>query len=259
MLRAFKDKITNAEKVIVFLFAMMAVPAVAACEAFGSKQYLGLIAVGALALAFAIVLLSLLVFDHEQTTLESLGLSLLSAVYPTLLLSLLVLCNHGFNTVDGELVSKFGLDSRLMILMVFVISPISDTIAFAFGCTLKKYLPQKLAPKLSPNKTIIGFIGGLVGGMLGATILYFVYNLPFMPGSYDQMYIWLPVYMSIGLVAALSTAFGDLVESSIKRKVGLKDMGKIMPGHGGVLDRIDGTIYATVAVYVCFAVIHLFL
>ena len=136
MLRAFKDKTTNAEKVIVFLFAMIAVPAVASCEAFGSKQYLGLIAVGALALAFAIVLLSLLVFDHEQTTLESLGLSLLAAVYPTLLLSLLVLCNHGFNTVDSELVTKFGLDSRLMILMVFVISPISDTIAFAFGCTL---------------------------------------------------------------------------------------------------------------------------
>ena len=65
--------------------------------------------------------------------------------------------------------------------------------------------------------------------------------------------------MGIGVFAALATCFGDLVESCIKRKKGLKDMGNIMPGHGGVLDRIDGTIFATVAVYLCFVVIHVFL
>ena len=63
--------------------------------------------------------------------------------------------------------------------------------------------------------------------------------------------------MLIGLFAALATAFGDLVESAIKRKKGIKDMGNIMPGHGGILDRIDGTLFATVVVYAAFALIQL--
>ena len=70
------------------------------------------------------------------------------------------------------------------------------------------------------------------------------------------MAIWLPVYLLIGLLAAAATAFGDLVESCIKRKVGLKDMGSIMPGHGGALDRIDGTLFATIVVYIVFLVVR---
>jgi phosphatidate cytidylyltransferase len=62
----------------------------------------------------------------------------------------------------------------------------------------------------------------------------------------------LPLYALLGAVAALATEFGDLVESAIKRKVGIKDMGKLLPGHGGILDRIDGSIYAAVVVYVVF-------
>ena len=65
------------------------------------------------------------------------------------------------------------------------------------------------------------------------------------------------LFLLIGLGAAIATAFGDLVESSIKRKVGLKDMGKIMPGHGGALDRIDGTLFATLVVYIAFKILFL--
>ena len=70
------------------------------------------------------------------------------------------------------------------------------------------------------------------------------------------MGLWLPVYLVIGLFSAVATAFGDLVESCIKRKVGLKDMGKIMPGHGGVLDRIDGTLFASIVVYFAFILLR---
>ena len=112
-----------------------------------------------------------------------------------------------------------------------------------------------MAPNISPNKTVIGGIGGLVGGMLGAVALYFIYNATVV-GEFIDMQIWLPVYIGVGLLGAITTAFGDLVESCIKRKVDLKDMGKIMPGHGGVLDRIDGTLFATIAVYTVFTLIH---
>ena len=71
------------------------------------------------------------------------------------------------------------------------------------------------------------------------------------------MHIWLPIYLVIGLIAAVATEFGDLVESCIKRKLHLKDMGDLMPGHGGILDRLDSTLFATVAVYSAYALIAL--
>lgn len=248
MLRAVKERTCKAERGIVYAFAAVAIPAVAVCQ---WKWGNGLTVIGALALVLAVALLSLLVIAHENVTLESLGFSLFSAVYPALLLCLLVLTNHA---TGGARLARFALDSRIMILFIFVVSPCADSIAYVFGRYMKGKFPKKMAPKLSPNKTIIGGIGGLVGGMLGAVALYFIYNA--CVGSYDKMAILLPTYIGIGLVAAVATAFGDLVESSIKRKVGLKDMGNIMPGHGGALDRLDGTLFATVVVYVAFTAIH---
>ena len=143
-----------------------------------------------------------------------------------------------------------------MIVFVFTVSPVCDVFAFFFGRMFKKQFPDKLAPEISPNKTIIGGIGGLVGGVATAAVIYFVYNAITGVG-YVNMHIWLPVYLAIGFLAAAATEFGDLVESCIKRKLGIKDMGNIIPGHGGVLDRIDGTLFASVAVYLIFALLRL--
>ena len=212
----------------------------------------GFAVIGVAMLALAVLLLALLVVRHEETSLESLGLALLSAVYPTLLLSLMVIANHATAPLA---LKKFGFDSRVLILFVFVVSPCADSIAYVFGKFLRKYFPKKMTPVISPNKTVIGGIGGLVGGMLGAAALYFIYNA--VAGSFHQMHIWLPVYLAIGLVASVATAFGDLVESCIKRKLGLKDMGNIMPGHGGALDRLDSALYSTIVAYLAFVIICL--
>lgn len=249
MLRAVKDKTTSAQRCITYAYAIAAIPAVALAEYFFG---LGLLAMGVIFFAYALAALCLLVVRYTETTLEGTGLSLLSAVYPTLLLCLLVLVNHASAPAALQ---AFGFDSRLLILFIFVVSPCADSIAYVFGMSFKKYFPKKMTPNLSPNKTVIGGIGGLVGGVLGAAILYFAYNG--ICGSFDKMYIWLPVYLGVGLIASVATAFGDLVESSIKRKLGIKDMGKIMPGHGGALDRIDSVLFATVVVYAAFTVICL--
>lgn len=252
MLRAVKDKTTKAERILTLVYAAVTIPVCAICEYLGNGLGNGFFASTICFFAFALMLLFLLVAAHETTTLESVGLSLFSAIYPVFLLTFLVLCNH--ETGIGRL-APYGFDSRLMILFIFVVSPCADSIAYVFGVCFKKYLPKKLAPNLSPNKTVIGGIGGLVGGMLGALILYFIYNAT--AGAYKNMATVLPIYLIIGLLASIATAFGDLVESSIKRKVGLKDMGKIMPGHGGVLDRIDGTLFATLLVYAVFQILYI--
>ncbi len=248
MVRATRAKTTSPQRSIVYSYAMVAVPASAICQYFFNA---GALAAGALFFAFILAVLSLLVFDYTNASLEGTGISLLSGAYPTLLLCLLSLVNHA-----GEIGGVQAFDSRLLILFIFVLSPCADSIAYVFGMTLRRRFPKKMAPNLSPNKTLVGGLGGLIGGMLGAAILYFAYNGAC--GTFDDMQIWLPVYLAIGLITALATAFGDLVESSIKRKLDVKDMGKIMPGHGGVLDRIDGTLFATVVVYAAYILVGLF-
>ncbi|MBQ8319894.1 MAG: CDP-archaeol synthase [Clostridia bacterium] len=260
MVRAMGKGLARTEKTIVFCFSAVCIPACAVSEyLFGY----GIHVTAVCFFALAIVLLSLLVFKNEESSLENIGTAFVSAVYPTLLLCLLVLANHfGENPImDEKYISgatdlqAMKFDSKLAILFIFFISPISDAAAFFTGLSLKKKFPKKLAPKLSPNKTVVGFVGGLIGGMIGGAIIYFVYNAIY--GDFTHMYIWLPVYVAVGLFASLATAFGDLVESCIKRQRGLKDMGDLMPGHGGILDRIDGTLFATVAVYVSFTLIAL--
>ncbi len=251
MLRAMKEKTTQSERTVVFVFSLFCIPACALFEYFFQT---GLQMVCVCLFVLTTLLLLLLVFEHEKTSLESLGLSLLSAVYPSLLLALLVVGNH---LQAPKALEDFAFNSDLFVLLVFVISPCADTIAYLFGRFLKKFYPKKLAPTLSPNKTVIGGIGGLVGGMVGAGVVYFVYNA--LCGSFENMAIFLPVYLLIGLLASVATEIGDLVESCIKRKVDLKDMGNVMPGHGGALDRLDGTLFATVAVYFVFALVYTFI
>ncbi len=251
MLRATKEMTTKAERILVYAFTAVCIPATALSEFFFGA---GFTAIGACVLALSALLLSLLVSRHEETSLEGLGISLLSAVYPTLFLALLSIVNHAAAPIGYE---KFAFDSRVLLLFVFVITPCADSIAYVAGRFLRKYFPKKMAPVLSPNKTVVGAVGGLVGGMLGAAAVYFIYNATV--GTYEQMYIWLPVYLAVGLVGSLVTMFGDLVESCIKRKLGIKDMGNIMPGHGGALDRLDSSLFATVVAYlayifVCFIV-----
>ncbi len=253
MLRALKEKTTKYERWIVWGFAIICIPVSVLMKYFLGW---GTTSIGVCILALTVCLLSLLVFRHDETSLESIGLSFLAAVYPTIFLSMLAIANHAKVPTGLE---TFGFDSRLLVLFIFVLVPAVDALAYLFGKFLRRFFPQKLAPVLSPNKTIVGCVGGIVGGLLAATAIYFVYNAIPSGGSYEQMQIWLPIYLLIGFVTSIATMFGDLVESCIKRKLHVKDMGDIMPGHGGILDRLDSTLYASVAVYAIYALISLLL
>lgn len=238
MIRALGDKLTGAQQIICFLFAALFIPAYEISMYCFDYDRLSVMAVSSFIVA--VVLCSLLVVQYEKTSLESVGCSLLACVYPTVLIGILVLSNH------------LKTYSDLALLFIFVVSPCADSFAYLFGVAFGKKFPKKMSPHISPKKTVVGCIGGVIGGMLGALVLFFLYNLAYggvMP------YETLAVYLLVGAGESLFTEFGDLVESAIKRKVDIKDMGKIMPGHGGVLDRIDGTMYAAVLVYSVFFIL----
>lgn len=242
MIRALGDRLTFPCKVIAILFAICYIPAYdISTYVFG---YARLTVMGVSFFIVSVILCSLLVVQYEKTTLENVGCGLLACAYPTVLLGAMVLCNH----FDAYLLPSgvYLQVSDLAILFVFVVSPCADSLALVFGMLLGKRFPRKASPQISPKKTVVGCIGGVFGGIVGAIALFFIYN-GIVFGSFD--FSLFPLYILIGAGAAVFTEFGDLVESAIKRKEGIKDMGNILPGHGGILDRIDGSMYAAVFVY----------
>ena len=141
----------------------------------------------------------------------------------------------------------------LALLLVFVTASFCDVAAFFVGSALKG---KKLCPEISPNKTISGAIGGIIGGIIGGVAVYFgmkwFYYTPvcFGPGWADTL-----TFALVGAVFAALTELGDLAESTVKRKLGIKDMGDILPGHGGIMDRIDGLLFVAPVAAVIFCVL----
>ncbi|MBO4251976.1 MAG: phosphatidate cytidylyltransferase [Clostridia bacterium] len=141
----------------------------------------------------------------------------------------------------------------ICLLLIFVISPCSDTFAYLVGMSynkIRKGKAKKMCPRLSPKKTWAGAVGGIVGGIVGAIAIYLLADKTGLMAT-AKINV-LSVFMIIGAVASVLTEIGDLFESYIKRKVVLKDMGNILPGHGGIMDRIDGMVFAAVFIYFMF-------
>ena len=120
-------------------------------------------------------------------------------------------------------------------LSVFILVWASDTFAYIVGRLLGK---RPLFKELSPKKTIEGFIGGILFTAITGALLAQIFELySIVHGCF------------LGLFVSVFGTMGDLAESAMKRKAGVKDSGRILPGHGGALDRFDAFLFATVAVY----------
>ena len=129
-----------------------------------------------------------------------------------------------------------------MLLYVLILIAVADTGAYFGG---RKWGKRKLAPKVSPGKSWEGVITGLVCVAIVAA------SYSYMLGLHEQGLSHLLLFVGISLVTALFSIVGDLTESLYKREAGIKDSGKILPGHGGVLDRMDSVTAATPVFAAC--------
>lgn len=207
--------------------------------------YILLIEIAGLVVYFLLILITECIKNNARTFKENLMVSLNSILvcfYPGFLFCLFLNINH----IDFYA----GLDyfSIVFILLVFAITMLSDTFAYLVGRTLKG---PKLAPSISPNKTISGSIGGLIGGIAGSMIVYaLVYNINSWQAILSMHNLTWWHFLIIGLIGSMVSQIGDLVESKIKRNANIKDSGNILPGHGGMLDRIDAMIFCVTFLYI---------
>jgi phosphatidate cytidylyltransferase len=128
------------------------------------------------------------------------------------------------------------------IISIFILIWINDTFAYITG---KSFGRHKLFERISPKKTIEGFAGGLVFTIAGAVVL----------SIYLRIFS-LPHWIATGVIVVIFGTLGDLVESRFKRLAGVKDSGSIMPGHGGILDRLDSIIFAIPFLFLYYQITH---
>lgn len=170
---------------------------------------------------FASILFCELLAGHTKLNFSALCVALFSGVvYPFLI---------------GALVRLRGMEEgKFYILVAFLISMVADSGAYFMG---KAFGRHKLAPVVSPKKTVEGAIGGVIFNVLGMILYTFLLKQCF--GFTQVNYLYAAIY---GVVGAFGSMLGDLTLSVVKRQVGIKDYGNLIPGHGGILDRFDSTM-----------------
>ncbi|MBL7049400.1 MAG: phosphatidate cytidylyltransferase [Nitrospira sp.] len=206
--------------------ARMYVPAVAAG---GILLYVSCIYpayfIHALMSAIFILLTLRLLFDREPSgCMNGIGPVFTSLVYVA-----------GFMSFQWFL--RTGNNGLEYIFLLYVTVWLSDSMAYYVGSYMGKH---KLYPTISPNKTVEGAVGSVLGGIMGAVLMKAVFSIDTLP------------YMSAALTGAVlgfTSMIGDLIESMFKRDAGIKDSSNIIPGHGGILDKLDGQLVCGPVLY----------
>jgi phosphatidate cytidylyltransferase len=210
-----------------------------------------------------------LTFSYEAEILDGVYPVVLAAVVLTLLILLFVYvfsfpkyhANHIFSTMFAYLyapvmlsfiyIIREGFEEGIyLVWFVFLCSWGCDTCAYAVGILIGKH---KMSPRLSPKKSV----EGAVGGVIGAALLFVLYTY-FAINRYTDATLPLLLAGVLGAAGALVSMVGDLAASAIKRDHDIKDYGKLIPGHGGIMDRFDSVIITSPLIFIGLVLIEQF-
>ena len=176
-------------------------------------------------------------YRHSEKPLKDWALCLASQLYIAVPFALLPLLSIVYDASSSTLAYNW-----IYPLALFIFLWVNDTFAYLCGSMLHRFFPAKLFPRISPKKSWIGSIGGGVATVVASLIVHY-WQPDTMP---------LERWLGFALVVVVFGTWGDLVESLIKRHLGVKDSGKVLPGHGGMLDRFDSALLAIPASVIYF-------
>lgn len=182
-----------------------------------------------------------------RVAFDSMMATVFPMLYPGLFFSLII----PLQDLDTRLASTLAL------ILTFFIASVNDTFALFIGL---KFGRHRLSPEISPKKSVEGSVAGLISSVIFAMLVPLVAfrladTVPAIAADLAVSHyppIW--TFGLLGLIAGALSQIGDLVASLVKRHCGIKDFGSIFPGHGGMLDRMDGILFCGVACYVFFKV-----
>lgn len=178
-------------------------------------------------LTCVILILSVRLLDGEEAYVHHVTRSIFALVYVPVLASFAVLIS-------------LQSDGAWKVLALVLLTAATDVGGYVAGALFGK---SPMAPKISPNKTWEGFAGALVLQLaIGVLLWLFVFEQSWWEGAI------------VGFIMMLSATFGDLIESMIKRDLGVKDMGSVLPGHGGVMDRLDSLVINSFVAWALFGI-----
>lgn len=231
-------------RVPLAIFLVTSYPVIYLMEHFTGQGFLGLVICFAAGVFAALVVFTFA--DPERNHAKDLFATVFVMVYPGFIISL-----------AWMLVQRY---SAVYAIPFAIFLPVgADTFAYWFGSMIGG---KKLCPTISPKKTVAGFVGGLFGGMLVSVIMFLLFEqfalfpragyVPFTDATWSSALI----YLAIGLVGSLAGQLGDLAASRLKRALGIKDFGKIFPGHGGIMDRFDSIMAGIIVLLVSFTIIY---
>lgn len=190
----------------------------------------------------AMIAIIVMTFNHKFD-LKDLFSTIFILVYPLALFATFIIINN----------SSWGL---LGILLAILVPVMTDTMAYFVGVTIGG---KKMCPEISPKKTISGGIGGVIGGIIGAMIVFLLFDVFNVFASFknvgataisDSLVVSGIIYGVFGLVGGIISELGDLGASWMKRRANIKDFGKIFPGHGGMMDRLDSILFIMPLVFI---------
>lgn len=190
--------------------------------------------VAALMMLCAVCLMAAPVLSEKWKTMDTL-LSLSVLIYPLLGVAMMVFLAF---LEPGNL-------RHLILVQIFACTSFADMFALFAGMAAGR---RKLCPRLSPKKTVEGFYGGLLGSLMAGVILFFL-----SPALFYVQFPWYH-YIIIAVLCGTVGVVGDLFASSIKRYVQIKDFGNILPGHGGILDRLDSIFFTLPLVVIYYQI-----
>lgn len=249
------------EKWVVYIFPAIFALVLLLSAGFDSEYSITfaiLTCIGLIALAFLAVFLINIIFARKsekeiryrklQKTVKTYSLdkalnTIVALVYPSFMFIFMLVLNHidDFSTTFKNVSAFEGWLSFVALLFAFLIPIFSDTFAFLTGSVIGG---KKLCPKVSPKKTISGAVGGVVFTVLLSVAIYFILNSIqtfYFVFSATGFAFW--KIMLIAFFGSIVSQCGDLFESLLKRHADVKDAGRILPGHGGMLDRFDSYVF----------------
>ena len=197
---------------------------------------------------YVVAILILMLLQYNKTRFQEAVISIFASVCIPYAFSVMII----FRDID-KYVEGYSKDEGFYFLIFAVFASwMTDIFAYFVG---SKFGKHKLCPNISPKKSVEGAIGGIAGAVLLNVLLLFVFKKFIFEGEARLSYIGVAL---LSVVLSVVSMFGDLAASTIKRNFGIKDFGKLLPGHGGIMDRFDSALFVMPVLYSAIYFINAF-